>query len=94
MSAGVEYSRRLDADSTLSFALGVDRFSTPISVVVGQPFSRSTYYRASAEYSRRIGRRLFGGADLSARKLTEAGPDPKTDLNGSLFIRYRFGDVQ
>jgi hypothetical protein len=37
---------------------------------------------------------LFGGADLSARKLAEAGPDPKTDLNGSLFIRYRFGDVQ
>jgi hypothetical protein len=37
---------------------------------------------------------LFAGLDLAARKLTQTGPDPKTDFNGSLFIRYRFGDVQ
>ena len=27
-------------------------------------------------------------------KLTQNGPDPKADLSASLFIRYRFGDVQ
>jgi len=94
ISGNVSYSRQLDADSTIAFSLGVDHYARPISVIVGLPFSNATYYRASAEYSRRIGRRLFTGVDLSARKLTQTGPDPKTDLNGSLFIRYRFGDVQ
>jgi hypothetical protein len=94
ISAGAEYSRRLDADSTLAFALGIDHYSTPVSVVPGLPFSKATYYRASAEYSRNIGRRLFAGVDLAARKLVRDGPDPKTDVSGSLFIRYRFGDVQ
>jgi hypothetical protein len=37
---------------------------------------------------------LFGGINLSGRKLTQNGPDPKADFSGSLFIRYRFGDVQ
>jgi hypothetical protein len=94
INAGVQYSRRLDADSTLSFALGVTHYSSPISIAIGQAFSKATYYRASAEYSRRIGRRFFGGVDVSARKVAQSGPDPKTDLSGSLFIRYRLGDVQ
>ena len=94
ISGNVSYSRQLDADSTIAFSLGVDHYSRPISVIGGLPFSHATYYRASAEYSRRIGTRLFAGLDLAARKLTQTGPDPKTDFNGSLFIRYRFGDVQ
>jgi hypothetical protein len=94
ISAGAEYSRRLDADSTLAFSAGVDHYSSPVSVIIGQPFSSATYYRASAEYSRRIGNRLFGGVDVSVRRLAPPGPDPKMDLSGSLFIRYRFGDVQ
>ena len=52
------------------------------------------YYHAAATYSRRIGDRLFGGLNLAARKLTQSGPDPDTDLNVSLFIRYRLGDKQ
>lgn len=94
ISAGVDYSRRLDANSTLALSLSAYRYSRPISIVNGQQFSSATYFRAAGEYSRRIGRRWFGGVDLAARKLTEAGPDPKTDFSGSLFIRYRFGDVQ
>jgi hypothetical protein len=94
ISAGVTYSRRLDANSSLSFNVGVDHYSSPVSFVVGRSFSSTTYYHAAAEYSRRIGNRLFGGLDLSARKYAVNGPDPKTDLNASLFIRYRFGDVQ
>ena len=65
-----------------------------ISVITGSTFSRSNYYRAAADYTRKIGGRLFAGVNVSARKVTEAGLDPDADFSGSLFIRYRFGDVQ
>jgi hypothetical protein len=94
VTASVDYSRRLDADSTIQFSLGASHYSSPISVVTGHSFSSATYYRSAAAYTRRISDRWFGGVNLAARKLTEDGPDPKADLSGSLFIRYRFGDVQ
>jgi hypothetical protein len=94
LSAGVDYTQRLDADQTVQVSLGATHYSAPTSVVIGRTFSSSTYYRAAASYSRRLGMRLYGGVNLAARKLTQNGPDPKTDLNGSLFIRYRFGDTQ
>lgn len=94
ISGNLSYTRQLDANSTLALAAGVDHFSRPASVILGQSFSNATYYRASAEYSRKIGQRLFAGLDLSARKVAESGPDPKADVSGSLFIRYRFGDVR
>jgi len=94
ISGGIDYSQRLDANQSISFSLGLAHYSTPISVVIGQIFSSSTYYHAAASYSRRFGTRLFGGVNLAARRVTQNGPDPKTDLNASLFIRYRFGDVQ
>jgi len=94
VSAGVDYSRTLDADSTVQFSLNADHYSRPVSFVTGPTFSRANYYRAAAAYTRRFGGRLFGGVNLAARKLTERGPDPKADINASLFVRYRFGDVQ
>jgi hypothetical protein len=94
LSASVNYSRRLDANQAISFSLGVTHYSTPISVIIAQTFSSATYYRAAASYSRKFASRVYGGVDLSARKVTQNGPDPKTDLSGSLFLRYRFGDVQ
>ena len=94
VSLGVDYSRRLDADSTIQFALSGNHYSSPISVITGRTFSNATYYRAAAAYTRRIGSRWYGGLNLAARKLTERGPDPKTDGSASVFIRYRFGDVQ
>jgi hypothetical protein len=94
LSAGLDYSQRLDANQSIQLSAGVTRYSTPTSIIVGQSFSSATYYRAAAAYSRRIGGRLFGGVNLAARKLTQNGPDPKTDLNASLFIRYRLGDAQ
>jgi hypothetical protein len=91
---GIDYSRRLDADSTLQFSLAANHYSSPVSVLAGRTFSHATYYRGAASYTRRISDRWFGGVNLAARKLSEAGPDPKTDVNASLFVRYRFGDVQ
>jgi hypothetical protein len=94
INAGVDYSRQLDADSSILLSVDGSHFSQPISFVLPQAFSSSTYYRAAASYSRQFGHRLFGGVNLAARKLTENGPDPKADFNASLFIRYRFGDLQ
>ena len=94
VSADVDYSRRLDAKSTLQFSLSANHYSSPVSVVTGRTFSNATYYRSAAVYTRRISDRWFGGVNLAARKLTEKGPDPKTDVSASFFIRYRLGDVQ
>jgi hypothetical protein len=94
VNASVDYSRRLDADSTLQLSVSGSHYSSPISIVTGRTFSSATYYRAAAAYTRRISDRWFGGVNLAARKLVERGPDPKTDASASLFIRYRFGDVQ
>ena len=94
VSAGVDYSRQLDANSSIQLSVDGSHYSSPISLVSGRTFSTSTYYRAAGAYTRSFGHRLFGGINLAARKLAEKGPDPKADLNASLFIRYRFGDVQ
>src|SRR5437868_15255656 len=94
LSAGVDYTQRLDVNQSIAFPLGATHYSTPVSVVIAQTFSSASYYRAAASYTRKFGLRLYGGVNLAARKLTQNGPDPKTDLNASLFIRYRLGDVQ
>jgi len=92
--AGVDYSRELDANSSLALSIDATRYSHPLSVIAGRTFSSSTYYRAAASYTRGLGHRLFAGLNLAARKVEEQGPDPKADVNASLFIRYRFGDAQ
>jgi hypothetical protein len=94
VSFGVNYSRRLDADQTLAFSLSANRYSSPTLVTNVYSFSRATYFRAAAEYSRRIGNRLFAGASLAARKVGQTGPDPKADFTGSVFVRYRLGDIR
>jgi hypothetical protein len=94
ISGGIDYSRQLNASDTIQFSLSAAHYSSPISVVSGVTFSDADYYRAAAAYTRKLSHRLFGGVNLAARKVTQNGPDPKTDLNASLFVRYRFGDVQ
>jgi hypothetical protein len=94
ISGSVDYSKRLDADQTISFSLGATHYSTPVSVLATQTFSASSYYRAAASYSRKVAARLFGGVNLAARKVTQNGPDPNADVSASLFLRYRFGDLQ
>lgn len=94
ITAGIDYSRQLDADSSVQLSVDGSHYSSPFLLVSGQSVLTSTYYRAVGSYTRKFGRRLSGGVNLAARKLVESGPDPKADLNGSLFIRYRFGSVQ
>ena len=94
VTVGVDYSRRLDANQTIRFSLDANRYSSPTSFVTSQTFSHATYARAAADYSRRLGDRWFAGVSVAARKLAEKGPDPRADVSGSLFIRYRLGDLQ
>ena len=94
VSIGVDYSRRLDANETVRFSVDANRYSSPRLLITGQTFSHATYVRAAADYTRRLGDRWFGGATLAARKVMQSGPDPKADISGSVFIRYRLGDLQ
>ena len=94
VSGDIDYSRHLNATDTIEFALSAVHYSSPVSFVSGLTFSNSDYYRAAADYTRTLGHRLFGGVSLAARKVTQNGPDPKSDLNASLFVRYRFGSLQ
>ena len=94
VNVGLDYSRQLDANQTLAFSLDANRYTSPTAFVVGTSFSRATYFRAAADYSRRFGGRWYGGVNLAARKISEDGPDPKADVTGSLSIRYRIGDIQ
>jgi hypothetical protein len=94
VSLGVDYSRRLDANQTLALSLNADRYSTPILQVTNLSFSRATYVRGAAEYARKFSGRWFGGVNLAARKLAESGPDPKADVSGTVFVRFRLGDAQ
>jgi hypothetical protein len=94
ISIGADYSRRLTADDTINFSLSANRYSSPTSVITGRTFSHATYVRAAGDYSRRLSDRWFGGVTLAARKVTQTGPDPDADVSGSLFIRYRLGDVR
>ena len=94
IDVGVDYSRQLGPDDSIRLSVNATRFSSPVIFTTFPSFSRSSYVRGAADYSRRIGDRLFGGVNVSARKVTRNGPDPRADFSGSLFIRYRLGDLQ
>ena len=94
VSAGIDFSHRLTADSTIDLSVSGSHYSAPIALVTGHAFSSSDYFHAAAAYSHRLGNRWFGGINLAARKVTQNGPDPNMDFDGSIFIRYRFGDLQ
>jgi|SRR5579884_56394 len=91
---GVDYTRKLGEFDTLQLSVSGDRYSNPTLLVAVPTFSHATYLRAAADYSRKIGRRLFAGVDLAARKITGNGADPKADLSATAFIRYRLGDIR
>jgi hypothetical protein len=94
LGVGIDYSRRLTEFDTLQLSVGADRYSNPVILVSGEAFNRAIYMRGVVNYSHRISDRWFGGVNLSARKVTQTGPDPNADLAASIFVRYRFGDLR
>ncbi|HET6941285.1 MAG TPA: hypothetical protein VFH89_03890, partial [Sphingomicrobium sp.] len=89
-SIGVNWFKRLDEDQTIQLAASYIHYSSDFEVLDNLD---SNYFDLAGSYSRKIGNRLSAGADLSARKLAQDGPDPEMDISGSLFVRYRLGDI-
>ena len=54
---------------------------------------RSSYLSGVVGYDRHIGHRFFAGVEGGVRQLFQTGPDPKLDLNASVYVRYRLGDL-
>lgn len=94
IDVGADYSRQLGPDDSIRLAVNASHYSSPVILTTFPTFSKSVYVRGAADYSRRFGDRLFGGVSLAARKVSQDGPDPRADFSGSLYIRYRLGDLQ
>ena len=87
----MRYSRKLSLDASIQASIQATRSAT-VNVLQNATFS-STYITALAGYDRKVGKRLFAGVSVGARKLYQAGPDPKMDFNASLSLRYKLGDL-
>ena len=89
-SAGLDYYRRLSARDTIQATADILRSSFRL----GEGNQRSTFYSLAGSYDRKVNDRLSIGANAAARKLTRASLSPKADVGGSVFVRYRLGDVR
>jgi hypothetical protein len=89
-SLGADYYRRLNARDQIQASVGV----TTTGRVPELGLGRQTYFTAASSFDRKISDRLSAGVNVLARRLNLAGPDPKTDVGGSIFIRNRFGSVR
>jgi len=90
-TASLDYYRKLGAKDSIQGTASVAR--TGAYRLVNQT-AGSTFYTLSAAYDRLINDRISGGVQASWRKLSNAGPDPKTDFGGSVYLRYRLGDIR
>lgn len=91
-SFGLNYSRALGPGQSIQASVTASRNSN-VGGLSNTQFDR-TYVTGLVGYDRKVGNRLFAGASVGVRKLFESGPDPRTDFNGNIHLRYRFGDVQ
>lgn len=89
-SVGVDWEKQLDAAQTIQLSASAVHYAAEDLLNVKQT---TNYYRVAASYSRRINDRLSGGVDLGARSLHRSGIDPDTDISGTVFVRYRIGDL-
>ena len=89
-SAGVDWFKKLDEAQTLQLSASVVRYVAEDATNIERT---SNYYRLAASYSRKINARLSGGVDIGARSLRREGVDPDTDISGTVFVRYRIGDL-
>lgn len=89
-SIGVNWFKILDDKQSVQLAANYIHYSSDFRILTDL---KSNYFNLAGSYSRKIGNRLSGGVDLSVRKLAQTGPDPDVDFSGSLFVRYRLGDL-
>lgn len=89
-SAGLDWYKRLDESQTVQLSASAIRYSARDAT--DEDF-RSHHFRLAGNYDRKIGRRFSVGASLGLRQLRGDGPDPDTDVSGSVYLRYRIGDL-
>jgi hypothetical protein len=90
-SASADYFRRLSAKDQVQASFTVVRTGSVPELGIDQ---RQAFYTLAGGYDRSINDRLSVGANVSGRKLSGFGPDPKADIGGSMFVRYRLGDLR
>jgi hypothetical protein len=90
-SGGLDYYRRLNRRDTVQLNASAVRSAGLRAPLIDQ---RSTFYTLAASYDRMLNERLSAGVNVMARNLTRGGPDPKADVGGSAFVRYRLGDLR
>ena len=89
-SLGVDWFRKLDAAQTIQLSASVVRYVADDEL---DDNFKTNHFRLAGSYSRTISGRLSAGADVGVRALRRDGIDPDTDVSGSLFVRYRVGDL-
>ena len=90
-SFNLSYSRKLGEKETIR-ALVTATNSSRVDVLNQGQF-RITYVTGLVSYDRKVGNRLYAGVSGGVRKVFQTGPDPRTDFNASLYLRYHLGDI-
>jgi len=90
-SASLDYSRRLSQRDSIQLTASVVRAAGIRSAIMDQS---SIFYTLAGSYDRKISDRLSAGVNVAARRFGLSGPDPKSDLGGSIFLRYRLGEIR
>lgn len=93
LAASLTYSRKLSARETLALSAVAARYSGGSPVDPDLQIHSNRSISASVVYTRTLSSRLSGGATIAARKVSRSGPDPRADVSGSIFLRYRLGDL-
>lgn len=91
-TADISYWRRLGPNDTIRASVSASRYSAAASIEGADP--RTTYVSGLLGYDHNINARLFGGINGGVRRLFQSGPDPDTDFNVTVYLRYRLGDLQ
>jgi hypothetical protein len=92
-SGSLTYFRRLGEKDTLQASLSASRYSSPSRLSTSSNNFSTTYVSGVVGYDRKLGQRWATGVNGGVRKLFQDGPDPKLDLNASIYVRYRLGDL-
>ncbi|WP_344698650.1 hypothetical protein [Sphingomonas limnosediminicola] len=87
-SLGLSYFRKLGERDTLQASINASHYSNAAAALSDV---KSTYVSSEVEYDRTLGARMSAGVSVGARKLFQFGADPKADINGSVYLRYRIG---
>lgn len=89
-SAGVSYFRRMGARDTVQLGGNVSRSTGGNTLLVAD---KSTYYSLNSSFNRRFSPRLSAGVQGAVRRIERTGTGVPTDVTGTVFLRYRLGDL-